>query len=75
MMTSMNSLGKTFSGYETFISFKAAALYQTSLRSDDYTEIWQYNDFQNDGRPPSSIVELWILCKVTYVISVLCFNV
>jgi len=34
-------------------SSKSAAVYKISWKSDDFAEIWRYNDFQNSGRPPS----------------------
>jgi len=34
-------------------SSKCAVVYKISSKSDDFYEIWRYNDFQNGGRPPS----------------------
>jgi len=32
-----------------------------------FSKIWRYNDFQNDGRPPSWILEIFIFDHVTFI--------
>jgi len=38
-----------------------------------FTEIWQFNDFQNEGRPPCWILKICIFCPVALVDLPFCF--
>ena len=38
-----------------------------------FTEIWQFNDLQNGGRPPSWILHICIFCPVAFVGMPFCF--
>jgi len=41
---------------------------QISSKSGDiFVEIWRFNNFQDGGRPPSLIFEIWSLCHVTAI--------
>jgi len=42
-------------------------MYQISVKSDIFTEICRFNDFQNGGRPPSWILHICIFCPVALV--------
>jgi len=39
-----------------------------------FTEIWQYNDFQNGGRPLSWILKICSFCHVAFVGMPFCFR-
>jgi len=40
-----------------------------------FAEIWRYNDFQNGGRPPSWILEIFVFNHVTFIQFKICCRV
>jgi len=49
-------------------------VYRILSKSDDFfTEIWQFNDFQNGGRPPSWILKICKFCYLALVDTPFCF--
>ena len=48
-------------------SSKSAILYQISSKSLFFVEIRQFNDFQDGGRPPCWIFEIWSLSRDLYI--------
>ena len=52
----------------TFIQFKICCCVQNFIKIQlFFTEIWRYNDFQNGGRTPSWILEIFFFDHVTFI--------
>jgi len=48
-------------------SSKSAAIYKISQKSDDFSEVWRYNNFQNGGHLLSWILEIFIFDHVMFI--------